>query len=95
MLLRELGQLFAVSRIIGDDAVEVSGIEADSRKVSPGDLFICVRGFTTDGHQHAGQAVAAGACALVVEEPLPVQVPMLVVKDSRRAMAVIASHFYG
>lgn len=95
MLLKELAQLFTISQIIGDETVEFTGVEADSRKVSPGDLFICVRGLATDGHRYAQKAIDAGARALVVEEPLSLPVPMLVVKDSRHAMAVIASHFYG
>lgn len=95
MQLQELAQLFTVSEIKGEAATEFTGIEADSRKVVPGSLFICVRGLATDGHQHAEKAVQAGACALVVEEWLPIPVPMLLVKDSRHAMAVIANHFYG
>jgi UDP-N-acetylmuramoyl-L-alanyl-D-glutamate--2,6-diaminopimelate ligase len=95
MLLQELAGLFAVSEIIGSKDAEFKGIQADSRKVIPGELFICVRGLAMDGHHYAAQAVEAGAAALVVEEPLPLDVPMLVVKDTRYAMAVIANHYYG
>lgn len=95
MNLKELSELFAVSRIIGDANTEVTGIQSDSRQVAAGDLFICVRGLVVDGHRFAAKAVELGASALVVEEELPLQVPMLVVKDSRLAMAVIANHFYG
>jgi UDP-N-acetylmuramoyl-L-alanyl-D-glutamate--2,6-diaminopimelate ligase len=95
MNLKELSDLFAVSRIIGDANTEVTGIQSDSRQVAAGDLFICVRGLVVDGHRFAAKAVELGASALVVEEELPLQVPMLVVKDSRLAMAVISNHFYG
>lgn len=95
MQLQELAGLFAVRRLTGDAGVEILGIQADSRKVKPGDLFICVRGLVTDGHQYAAKAVEAGACALVVEEELPLAVPMLVVKDARNALAAIAARFYG
>jgi UDP-N-acetylmuramoyl-L-alanyl-D-glutamate--2,6-diaminopimelate ligase len=96
MKLQELAGLFAVHKLIGDGDVEIQGITADSRrKVKPGDLFICVRGLVFDGHQHAAEAVAAGASALVVEEALPLAVPMLVVKDARHALAAIAACFNG
>lgn len=95
MNLREISRLFTVSRIIGDENQTFTGVQSDSRKVGPGDLFLCVRGLVVDGHRFAAKAVEQGAAALVVEEPLPLDVPMLVVKDVRFAMAVIASRFYG
>lgn len=95
MNLLELSGLFAVSKIIGDGNVEITGVQSDSRQAGPGDLFICVRGLKVDGHRFADKAVEQGAVALVVEEPLPLDVPMLVVKDARFAMSVIANHFYG
>ena len=95
MKLQELAGLFAVHKLIGDGNVEIQGIQADSRKVKPGDLFICVRGLVSDGHKYAATAVEAGAAALVVEEALPLDVPMLVVKDARHALSAIAACFNG
>lgn len=95
MLLQEFASLLALSSIHGDPAAEITGISADSRNVAPGDLFICIPGFTNDGHQFAEAAVRSGACALVVERKLPLEVPQLIVKDARYASAVIAAHFCG
>lgn len=95
MQLKELASQLAVSRILGDAETEFTGIQTDSRKVRPGDLFLCIPGLVTDGHQYAAKAVELGACALVVEHDVDVSVPKLMVKDSRYAMAVIANHFYG
>lgn len=95
MKINELAGLFVVSRIIGDGEAEISGVQTDSRLVNPGDLFICVRGLVVDGHHYAEKAVELGAAALVVERELDLPVPMLVVKDCRAAMSVIANHFYG
>ncbi|MCS7459261.1 UDP-N-acetylmuramoyl-L-alanyl-D-glutamate--2,6-diaminopimelate ligase [Paenibacillus doosanensis] len=95
MQLKELASQLAVSHILGDGETVVTGIQTDSRKVRPGDLFLCISGLVTDGHQYAAKAVQAGAAALVVEHDVDVEVPKLVVKDSRYAMAVIACHFYG
>jgi UDP-N-acetylmuramoyl-L-alanyl-D-glutamate--2,6-diaminopimelate ligase len=75
--------------------VEVLGLAYDARAVEPGFLFFCVPGTRADGHDFAGDAVARGAAALVVERPLELDVPQLVVADSRAAMAVAADVFFG
>src|SRR4051812_38855159 len=87
MTLREL---------LGDGPdVVVTGLTFDNRLVGPGTLFFCVPGFTRDGHDFAPDAVARGAVALIVERPLGLGVPELVVEDVRAAMASIAARFYG
>jgi UDP-N-acetylmuramoyl-L-alanyl-D-glutamate--2,6-diaminopimelate ligase len=76
-------------------ATEITGLAYDSRAVKPGDLFFCVSGFRSDGHDFAPQAVQAGAAALVVERPLGLEVPEVVVASARAAMAPLAASFYG
>jgi UDP-N-acetylmuramoyl-L-alanyl-D-glutamate--2,6-diaminopimelate ligase len=78
-----------------EGAVEIGGLAYDSRAVAPGDLFVCVSGFSADGHAFAPQAVQRGAVALVVERPLGLGVPELVVPSARAAMAPLAARFYG
>nr|MDQ6915555.1 Mur ligase family protein [Actinomycetota bacterium] len=75
--------------------VEVGALAYDSRAVTPGTLFFCVPGYTTDGHEFAPEAVARGAVALVVERPLGLGVPEVVVDSVRTAMAPAAARFYG
>jgi UDP-N-acetylmuramoyl-L-alanyl-D-glutamate--2,6-diaminopimelate ligase len=75
--------------------VEIGGLAYDSRSVRPGDLFFCVSGFQSDGHEFASQAVQAGAAALVVERQLGQPVPEVLVCSAREAMAPIAARFYG
>lgn len=94
MQLKELASQLMLSRILGDGETVFTGVQTDSRKVQPGDLFLCISGLVTDGHQYAAKAVEMGAAALVVEHDVDVNIPKLVVKDSRYAMAVIANHFY-
>ncbi len=77
------------------DSLEIGGLAYDSRRVEPGALFFCVNGLQADGHEFAESAVAAGAVALVVERPLGLGVPELLVQSSRAAMAPIAARFYG
>jgi UDP-N-acetylmuramoyl-L-alanyl-D-glutamate--2,6-diaminopimelate ligase len=75
--------------------VEITGLAYDSRDVAPGDLFFCVSGFRSDGHDFAAEAVRAGAAALVVERPLDLGVPEVLVPCARAAMAPAAARFYG
>ena len=76
-------------------AVEIASLAYDSRTVSPGALFFCVPGEHSDGHDHAAQAVRAGAAALVVERPLGLGVPEIAVESARAAMGPVAARFYG
>jgi UDP-N-acetylmuramoyl-L-alanyl-D-glutamate--2,6-diaminopimelate ligase len=77
-----------------DDA-EVTGLVYRSDAVEPGSLFLCVPGFTVDGHEFAADAVARGAVALVCERPLGVGVPEVLVGSVRVAAAPLAAAFYG
>jgi UDP-N-acetylmuramoyl-L-alanyl-D-glutamate--2,6-diaminopimelate ligase len=77
-----------------DVDAEITGLAYDSRAVRPGDLFFCVGGFTTDGHDFAPQAVRDGAAALIVERPLQLGVPEVLVGSARAAMAPIAARFF-
>ena len=78
-----------------DGAPDIAAIRYSSADVAPGDLFACLPGTRTDGHQFAGDAVGRGAAALVVERPLDIDIPQVVVPDARAAMAIIASRLEG
>ncbi len=75
--------------------VDIAALAYDNRRVAPGTLFFCVPGFTRDGHDFAPDAVARGAAALVVERPLGLGVPEVVVESVRAAMAPAAARFHG
>ena len=75
------------------DAV-ACGIASASNKVKPGDLFFCIAGFTSDGHDYAADAVSRGCSALVVQRKLDLDVTQFVVADSRSAMAWASARFY-
>jgi UDP-N-acetylmuramoyl-L-alanyl-D-glutamate--2,6-diaminopimelate ligase len=76
-------------------AVDVTALALDNRRVEPGSVFFCVRGFTRDGHDFAADAVQRGAVALVVDHPLELGVPEIVVSDVRAAMAPAAARLQG
>ncbi|MEK8129718.1 UDP-N-acetylmuramoyl-L-alanyl-D-glutamate--2,6-diaminopimelate ligase [Paenibacillus filicis] len=94
MRLKELFAQLLVSRLIGDGDTEVTGLAMDSRKVKTGDVFFCIPGLTSDGHDYAETAVRRGAVALVAERELELGVPVLVVRDARSAMAFLANVYY-
>lgn len=74
---------------------EIQDIVQDNRKVLPGSLFICIEGLTVDGHKFAQDAADKGAAALLSERPLDVNIPVIIVPNTKRAMAILADFFYG
>ncbi|REE92991.1 UDP-N-acetylmuramoylalanyl-D-glutamate--2,6-diaminopimelate ligase [Paenibacillus taihuensis] len=95
MRVEQLAALLLTAVLVGEGSAEISSVEIDSRQVTAGALFICLRGHKVDGHQFAAQALERGASALVVERLLDLPIPQIVVKDSRHAMAAIADYYYG
>lgn len=73
---------------------EINEVRYDSRAVRPGDLFVAIRGYATDGHQYIGKALEQGAAAIVCEEA-PAGAPAVVVENARRALAEIAANRFG
>lgn len=80
--------------VVPTENPEITSIEADSRKVKEGSLFICMKGYTVDSHDFAKQAAAQGAAAIVAERPIDVDVPVVLVKNTFRSLAVLADYFY-
>ena len=76
---------------------EVSSVVYDSRKAEENSLFICIRGAVVDGHKFVSDVVAKGAKTLVVEEEVevPSDVTVILVKDTRYAMAFISAAYFG
>jgi len=93
--LQELLADVDVLDVHGDATVEVRALVHDSRRVPPDACFACIVGATTDGHDHAPDAVAAGAVALLVERDLGLPVPEARVADVRAAIGPAASRLYG
>jgi UDP-N-acetylmuramoyl-L-alanyl-D-glutamate--2,6-diaminopimelate ligase len=77
------------------DVTAVTAVTYAAPRARPGCLHACFPGASADGHDFAGEAVRRGAVALLVERPLPLPVPQLVVASARAAMAVAAHEVYG
>ena len=98
MKLSDLLKNTAPLRIVGDAEVEITGVQIDSRRVAPGNLFVAMRGTQADGHAFMPKAVAQGAAAVLCEE-LPGEpaegVTYVVVASTEEAAGPVATLFYG
>ncbi len=76
--------------------LDINGISYDSRKTRPGQIFVCVSGFKTDGHDYVSQAIANGAVAVLAERDIEVPdgVALAVSPENRLNMARLASNFF-
>jgi UDP-N-acetylmuramoyl-L-alanyl-D-glutamate--2,6-diaminopimelate ligase len=93
--ISDISALVEGASVLGDEAVDVTSLALDTRRVEDGALFFCVPGAARDGHDFAADAVAAGARAVVVERELTeVEVPQVVVPSTRAAMGPIADAFF-
>jgi UDP-N-acetylmuramoyl-L-alanyl-D-glutamate--2,6-diaminopimelate ligase len=103
MKLADLVRQVSGAVVIGPDTVEVAAIRHDSRQVGVGDLFVAIPGFKVDGHNYLEEVLAAGGAAVAVQadrealwRPLVSRgAPLIVVPDSRRALAELAAALHG
>ena len=93
--LRELLAPIPHAQVEGEADVLVSGVSYRSKEIEPGWLFFAVPGEHVDGHEHAAEAVANGATALLVERPLGTGATEVLVPSVRKAMGPVAGSFYG
>ncbi|WP_208559932.1 Mur ligase family protein [Marinilactibacillus kalidii] len=78
------------------DQIMINNIAYHSKKVEPGTLFVCIKGQQTDGHQYAKHATQKGASAIIVEHFIEeIDIPQFKVSDSREALAILSSTFFG
>ncbi len=94
----KLGQLLAGVDVLyttADRDMEISGVSCDSRKVQPGDLFVAVVGYATDGNRYISMAREKGAKVVVSAMPGTGDEPYVQVGSDRQALARIGANFYG
>lgn len=95
--LATLAPVLNAEYIGADSAMDrvISAVSTDSRAVAPSGLFVALKGETFDAHDFAPQAIAGGAIALLVSKRLPVDVPQLLVADTRRALGLLGAWVRG
>lgn len=95
MKLDELVEFLKYEDLINFSDVEINGISYNSNTTKKGDIFVCLVGEHTDGHNYASMAVENGAAALLVERKIEgVIVPQIVVDSTRHKIADVADRFY-
>lgn len=76
--------------------LEINHIVCNSKNAVQGDLFVCIKGYQTDGHRYIKNAIESGAVAIVVEDyQAECPIPQFVVANSRKALAALADTYYG
>ena len=83
--------------IQGSADVEISDIVYDSRKIVPGSIFVCLKGYNSDGHSYASQAVEKDASAILVCDDIEInddKITVIKVKDTRESLAYISAEFF-
>ena len=98
MKLNELLKNITPIKIIGNDDVEITGVNIDSRRIKPGHLFVAMKGTQVDGHQFIGKAIELGAISVLCEdlpEVLQEGITYVQVESTEDAVGKVATLFYG
>lgn len=95
MLLSEILKGINNHRLINfNDDVEITGISYNSKITKESDIFVCLKGEHSDGHEYAKMAYEKGAKALLCEKELNINLPQIIVKSARHSIADLAATFY-
>ena len=85
----------------GNLDIEVTGLDSNSKNIKPGDMFIAIKGFNTDGHTYINDAIKAGAKVIMVQEDCDLKsikitedITLIMAKDTRQALAICSCNFY-
>lgn len=97
MTLKQLLISTEHSLLCGSTEIQIDDLIYDSRKVKSNTAFVCLVGYSTDGHQYIENAIKSGATAIIVSKPIePIEnVTIIKVKDTREALAKMSAEFFG
>ena len=96
--LKDILYKVSIEKVIGGTGVAINNLHFDSRQIQLNDVFVAIRGALSDGHQFIRQAENQGALAIVCEVLPETQISGITyvqVEDTKMALALIASNFYG
>lgn len=96
MYVEELLSALPIKKVIGELPHQILDMAIDSRSVQPNSVFVCIKGYTVDGHDYAQRAVDAGATMIVAERQLEVSgnAAQVIVDDTNRAIGLLAARFF-
>jgi len=95
MKLSEIANYIKPSLILNSQDIDISGISYNSKTTQKGDIFVCMVGEHSDGHDYVQMALDKGAVAVLAQNELDVEVPVLLVEDTGLALGKLANVFYG
>lgn len=94
MKLQKLLSNIKVLKTNAEETLEIQAVRYSSREVQPGNLFVAVPGYVTDGHRYIADAVKRGAAAILCEREMPEDAPWIQVVSSREALAALGANWY-
>ncbi|MBQ8830961.1 MAG: UDP-N-acetylmuramoyl-L-alanyl-D-glutamate--2,6-diaminopimelate ligase, partial [Oscillospiraceae bacterium] len=95
MKLREILENIDIIETNADLDMDISAVEADSRKVSAGALFVAVVGYESDGHRFIPQALDKGAACVLCQKKPEVDIPYVMTSDTRKGLAQASANYFG
>ena len=100
MLLSDLIEKLDYKIISGDINTEINRLVYDSRKVDTGDVFVCIKGAVSDGHDYFKQVIEKGAAAVIVQQDAEISgqydgVTVIATEDTRLALAYMSAAYFG
>ena len=103
MKLKEILAGIEGLKVRGDLETDITHLDKDSRNIKEKGLFIAIKGFDADGHEYVETAISQGATAVILQEgvsaelikKIPLDVTVIVAKDTRYALAICSCNFYG
>ena len=95
MKLNDLLKGMEVLKATAPMDMEIPNVVYDSRKVTPGCMFVAITGFATDGNKYIPMAKEKGAAVVVTAKEPTIDIPYILVESDRMALALIGSNFYG
>jgi UDP-N-acetylmuramoyl-L-alanyl-D-glutamate--2,6-diaminopimelate ligase len=93
--LADLAAALPGATLLGDGETVITDIQFDSRLLTPGALFVALRGGYVDGHDFLGPAIERGAAAVLVDRPIEAPVPVILVDDARTQLSPLSAEFFG
>ena len=97
MLLKKILSNFNYSIINGDTNINITDVVYDSRKAIENCVFVCLKGFDTDGHKYIDMAISKGACAVVISDDVKINnsnITVIKTCDTRLALAYMSADFF-
>ena len=95
MKLADLIKNIDAAELAASTECEISGISYDSRSTKPGDVFVAISGFATDGYKYIPSAAEKGAAVVICDRVPQIEIPYVLVGDCRKSLALISREFFG